>query len=73
MLDMQLLNDALVTVAVLIGVAITLAVAIMAVARVSKPGQSRPGQAPPGGIRRDLPSQPQPDADVDDARELVLL
>jgi len=68
MIDMQLLSDALVTVAVLIGVAVTLAVAIMAAARVS-----RPGQAPHGGIRRDLPLQPQPDADADDARELVLL
>ena len=73
MLDMQLLNDALVTLAVLIGVAITLAVAITVAARVSRHGQSRPGQTPHGGIRRDLPLQPQPDADVDDARELVLL
>ena len=73
MLDMQLLNDGLVTVAVLIGVAITLAIAVMTAARVSRTGQSRPGQAPHGGIRRDLPLQPQPDTDVDDARELVLL
>ena len=73
MLDMQLLNDALVTVAVLIGTAITLAVTIIAAARVSRSGQSRPGQAPHGGIQRDLPLQPQPDADVDHARELVLL
>ena len=51
--------------AALVGLAIVLAVALQAAASATKPGQ-----APHGGIRRDLPSLPQPDAD--DARELVL-
>jgi len=52
--------------AALAGLAIVLAVTLWTVASVS-----RPGQAPHGGIRRDLPPLPQPDAH--DTRELVLL
>jgi len=65
MIDMQLLGGVLVAVAVLLGAAITLSAAILAVTPLS-----RPGQAPHGGIRRDMPPHPQPD--TDDARTLVL-
>jgi hypothetical protein len=65
MIDMQLLTGVLVALAGLVGIAIALSVAILAAARVTKPGQ-----APHGGIRHDLPPHPQPDADG--ARTLVL-
>ena len=47
------------------GAAVVLATAIMAAAIARKPGQS-----PHGGIRREMPTQPQPD--TDDDRVLVL-
>jgi hypothetical protein len=65
MIDTQLLDGILVALAVLVGAAIALSLAIFAVSSVT-----RPGQTPRGGIRRDLPQHPQPD--TDDARELVL-
>jgi len=65
MIDTQLLTGVLVALAALGGLAILLAAALWTAAAVSKPGQ-----APHGGIRRDLPPLPQPDAD--DTRELVL-
>jgi hypothetical protein len=64
MIDTQILTGVLVATAALAGLAIVLAATLWTVASVS-----RPGQAPHGGIRRDLPPLPQPDAD--DARELV--
>jgi hypothetical protein len=71
MIDMQLFDGILVALAVLVGAAILLSVAMVAAANVSKPGQ-----APHGGIRRDLPQHPQPDTDDDrteEARPLVLV
>jgi hypothetical protein len=65
MIDMQLLNDVLLALAVLVGAAIVLSVAMLAAASVAKPGQ-----APNGGIRDDLPEPPPPN--TDGARELVL-
>jgi Flp pilus assembly protein CpaB len=65
MIDTQLITGVLVALAALAGLAIVLAVALWTAASVSKPGQ-----APHGGIRRDLPPLPQPDAH--DTRELVL-
>ncbi len=65
MISMQLLDGVLVALAGLVGAAVVLAAAIMAAAIVSKPGQS-----PHGGIRREMPRQPQPDPDDD--RVLVL-
>ncbi|HTX28036.1 MAG TPA: hypothetical protein VME19_13570 [Streptosporangiaceae bacterium] len=65
MIGTQLLTGILVAVAALAGLAIVLAVALQATASATKPGQ-----APDGGIRREEPQLPQPDAD--DARELVL-
>jgi hypothetical protein len=65
MISMQLLDGVLVALAGLVGAAVVLAAAIMAAAAASKPGQS-----PHGGIRREMPPQPQPD--TDDDRVLVL-
>ena len=70
MISMQLLEGVLVALAALAGAAVVLAVAIMAAAAVSKPGVSKPGRPPRGGIRREMPTQPQPDTDHD--RVLVL-
>jgi hypothetical protein len=67
MISMQLLDGVLVALASLVGAAVALAVAILAAAAVRKP---KPGQSPPGGIRREMPTQPQPDSDND--RVLVL-
>jgi hypothetical protein len=64
MIDTQILTGILVALAALVGLAIVLAATLWTAASVS-----RPGQAPHGGIRRDLPPLPQPDAD--DTRELV--
>jgi len=66
MIDIHLLNGILLALAVLIGAAFALSAVMLLAARVT--GQ---GRAPRGGIRRDVPEQPQPD--TDDARELVLL
>jgi hypothetical protein len=71
MINMHFIDGVLMALAVLVGAAIILSVAMAAAANVSKPGQ-----APPGGIRRDLPQHPQPDTDdarTEDARTLVLL
>jgi hypothetical protein len=65
MIDMQLLEGVLVALAALVGLAIVLAVVMLAAGAVTKPGQE-----PHGGIRRDLPQQPQ--SDSDDDRTLVL-
>jgi hypothetical protein len=65
MIDTQLLTGILVALAALAGLAVVLALALQATASATKPGQE-----PHGGIRREEPEVPQPDAD--DARELVL-
>jgi hypothetical protein len=65
MISMQLLDGVLVALAGLVGAAVALVTAMMATAAVRKPGQS-----PHGGIRREMPTQPQPD--TDDDRVLVL-
>jgi hypothetical protein len=49
----------------LVGLAIALSLVLMAAGSARKPGPE-----PPGGIRRDLPQQPQ--SDTDDDRVLVL-
>jgi hypothetical protein len=67
MISMQLLDGVLVALAGLVGAAVVLAVVILAAAAVRNP---KPGQSPPGGIRREMPTQPQPDSDDD--RVLVL-
>ena len=65
MISMQLLDGVLVALAGLVGTAVVLAAAITVAVAISKPGQS-----PHGGIRREMPTQPQPD--TDDNRVLVL-
>jgi len=64
MIDTQILTGILLALAALVGLAIVLAVALQATASATKPGQG-----PHGGVRREEPPLPQPDAD----RELVLL
>jgi hypothetical protein len=64
MTGMQFLDGVLVALA-LVGIAIALSVVMLAAGSVSKPGP-----APQGGIRPDLPQQPQ--SDTDDDRVLVL-
>jgi hypothetical protein len=75
MISMQIFNGVFVAMAGLVAAAFALAAVIMAVPRVSYPGQaSRP---PRGGTRPDLSPGPLPDADdglfrvPDDARELT--
>jgi hypothetical protein len=65
MIDMQLFTGVLMALAALAGLTIVLVVALYSAASVTKPGQE-----PHGGIRRDLPQLPQPDAGH--TRELVL-
>ena len=65
MIDMQVLEGVLVALAALVGAAIVLSVVMVAARSVSKPGP-----APQGGIRPELPQQPQ--SDTDDDRVLVL-
>ena len=62
---MQTFDDVLVALAVMVGLAIALSVAMLAAGSVA-----RRGPAPHGGLRSDLPQQPQ--SDTDDARVLVL-
>jgi hypothetical protein len=64
MIDIHLLDGALVAAALLIGVTVALSLMLLMAARVTGSGR-----APHGGIRRHLPQQPQPDPD--DARVLV--
>jgi hypothetical protein len=66
MIDIHLLTGALLALAVLIGATVALSAVMLLAARVTGSGR-----APHGGIRRDVPQQPQPD--TDDARELVLI
>ena len=65
MIDMNMLGDALVALAALIGVAIVLSVVLLAAGSARKSGP-----APHGGIRPELPQQPL--SDSDDDRVLVL-
>ena len=76
MIDMQLLNGALLALLIVVGAAIALSLAMVAAAALS-----RPGQTPRGGTRRVMPRRPVPDDDYpprepvpddDRSRELVL-
>jgi hypothetical protein len=66
MIDLHLLTGVLLALAALIGATVVLSAVMLLATRVAGTGR-----APHGGIRRDLPQQPQPDPE--DARELVLL
>ena len=74
MISMQIFNGVFVAMTGLVAAAFALAALIMAVPRVSYPGQASP--PPRGGTRPDLEPEPLPDADdlfrvPDDARELT--
>ncbi len=79
MIDMQLFHYVLLVLVVLIGLAIALSGVMLIAPSVSRP--ARPGRPPRGGLRRDLPRQPQPepqpqlqpDTEEDRDRELVLV
>jgi hypothetical protein len=66
MIQVHVLTGVLLALAVLIGATVALSAVMLLASRVTGSGR-----APHGGIRRDLPQQPQPDPD--DARELVLI
>jgi hypothetical protein len=66
MIQVHVLTGVLLALAVLIGATVALSAVMLMASRVTGSGR-----APHGGIRRDLPQQPQPD--TDDARELVLI
>jgi hypothetical protein len=66
MIQVHILTGVLLALAVLIGATVALSAVMLLATRVTGSGR-----APHGGIRRDLPQQPQPDPD--DARELVLI
>jgi hypothetical protein len=73
MISMQLLDGVLVALAGLVGAAaaaMIAAAAMLAAAIIAAAAVSKPGQSPHGGIRREMPPQPQPD--TDDGRVLVL-
>ena len=60
-----ILEGVLLALALLVGAAIVISLAMLAAASVA-----RPGRAPYGGIRHDLPAHARPE--TDDARTLVL-
>jgi len=70
MVDVQLLNDTLVALAVLVGAAIAFSFAIVAVAAITKRSQARNVRSGgTGGTRHEIPPRAP---DTDDARRLVL-
>jgi hypothetical protein len=77
MIDMQLFHDVILVLAVLVGMTAALSVVMMIAPSVSRP--ARPGRPPRGGLRRDLPRQPQPQPEpelqpeAEEDRELVLV
>jgi hypothetical protein len=71
MIDMQLLNNTLMALAVLVGAAITFSVAIVAIAAIAERRRVRHGGAGgSGGPGIDLPRRPAPE--IEDVRTLVL-
>jgi hypothetical protein len=77
MIDMQLFHDVILVLAVLIGMTAALSVVMMIAPSVARP--ARPGRPPRGGLRHDLPRQPQPapqpqlQPEAEEDRELVLV
>jgi hypothetical protein len=77
MINMQLFHDVILTLAVLVGMTAALSVVMLIAPSVSRP--ARPGRPPRGGLRRDLPRQPQPEPEpelqpeAEEDRELVLV
>lgn len=77
MIDMQLFHDVILALAVLVGMTAALSVAMLIAPSVARP--ARPGRPPRGGLRHDLPRQPQPapepqlQPEAEEDRELVLV
>ncbi len=77
MIDMQLFNDVLLVLATLIGLTTALSAVMLIAPSVARP--ARPSRPPRGGLRRDLPRQPQPEPqpqlqpDTEEDRELALV
>jgi hypothetical protein len=77
MIDMQLFHDVILVLAVLVGMTAALSVVMLIAPSVSRP--ARPGRPPRGGLRHDLPRQPQPapqpqlQPEAEEDRELVLV
>jgi hypothetical protein len=77
MIDMQLFHDVILVLAVLVGMTAALSVVMLIAPSVSRP--ARPSRPPRGGLRRDLPRQPQPEPqpqlqpEAEEDRELVLV
>ena len=77
MIDMQLFHDVILVLAVLVGMTAALSVVMLIAPSVSRP--ARPSRPPRGGLRRDLPRQPQPQPEpqlqpeAEEDRELVLV
>jgi hypothetical protein len=77
MIDTQLFHDVLLVLAVLVGLTTALSAVMLIAPSVARPAS--PGRPPRGGLRHDLPRQPQlepepqlqPEAEED--RELVLV
>jgi hypothetical protein len=77
MIDMQLFHDVILVLAVLVGMTAALSVVMLIAPSVARP--ARPGRPPRGGLRHDLPRQPQPapqpqlQPEAEEDRELVLV
>lgn len=79
MIDTQLFHDVLLILAVLIGLSVAFAAAMQLAPAPARP--ARPSRPPRGGLRRDLPRQPQPEPEpqpqlqpeAEEERELVLV
>ncbi len=79
MIDTQLFNDVLLVLAVLVGLTTALSAVMLIAPAVARPAS--PGRPPRGGLRRDLPRQPQPQPEpqpqlqpeAEEDRELVLV
>ena len=79
MIDTQLFNDVLLVLAVIVGLTTALSAVMLIVPSVARPAS--PGRPPRGGLRRDLPRQPQPEPEpqpqlqpeAEEDRELVLV
>lgn len=79
MIDTQLFHDVLLVLAVLVGLTTLLSGAMLIAPSLTRP--ARPSRPPRGGLRRDLPWQPepepepqlQPETEEDRERELMLV
>jgi hypothetical protein len=79
MFDTQLFNDVLLVLAVIVGLTTALSAVMLVAPAVARPAS--PGRPPRGGLRRDLPRQPQPEPEpqpqlqpeAEEDRELVLV